>query len=732
MKHEPGLTALLEVKNAKGDTTAVTTDTSWRCNSKTRLRLKIDKDWILWGNVIESVDATVEKGDWIKPWFDDSAWDRAVKVDGAKWGRFYPRTIPLLRETEITGGSIVQIIQNGKTDNTVRPLSNALPVEIKAPAEMVISIGQVAQAYWILDFDADQASEFEALPCQVFDPEFEIDSTALSGFITSKESKKTRRDYNRFNWHVVNDYKARAGRQEYMCMSTYGCKYLYLKLKSGRIRLHGEKFVDRGYPFVRLGQFKSNDSMLNTLWEKGVRTVELCSNDSYVDCALREQTEWMPNAAAVAYPITRIALAGPGENGGYLYSDPRLVRNMIRHTALSQQPDGRIKSHHPSDRYDIHWFIECQVSLWTGALRQYYESTGDADFVREIWPALVKQTKWLLDRRTKNGLVEAREFIFIDNPICYMYCEGATLNASVYKGLRDSVYLATVIGDKQKADEYTAAADALYRDFNRHLWNERLKTYYAAAGLEGNKFPPSTKHIYAYYLTDKKKAYIANLQEGGCFPVSGHAAMISLNRGIVPEDRRDSVRQWLIARCKEGTSGINYPYTHFWLFEEMYKMNSLEIDTYVLQIMRDRWKNMVERKDPGTLSEGFPGGALVHNMGGVPSYFLSCYVLGVSMDGPVWEKRIIIEPRLGDLKTAEGVVVTEHGLVPVSWKEANDGSLDFSFEIPAGVKASVSIPKVSDKPSLVINGKVVTDAQIRDRFITLEAAGGKYSGKITP
>ena len=74
----------------------------------------------------------------------------------------------------------------------------------------------------------------------------------------------------------------------------------------------------------------------------------------------------------------------------------------------------------------------------------------------------------------------------------------------------------------------------------------------------------------------------------------------------------------------------------------------------------------------------------------------ACRIVGDSLnEGWSVAYQGFIYKDLGDLKEAEGVVVTEHGLVSVSWKKAGDGSLDFSFEVPAGVKASVSVPKVS-------------------------------------
>jgi hypothetical protein len=74
-----------------------------------------------------------------------------------------------------------------------------------------------------------------------------------------------------------------------------------------------------------------------------------------------------------------------------------------------------------------------------------------------------------------------------------------------------------------------------------------------------------------------------------------------------------------------------------------------------------------------------------------PAYFLSAYVLGVRIDGPVWDKRLLIEPRLSDLTLAEGKVVTEFGLVDVSWRRTA-GELAFTCIIPPGATARLRLP----------------------------------------
>ena len=122
-------------------------------------------------------------------------------------------------------------------------------------------------------------------------------------------------------------------------------------------------------------------------------------------------------------------------------------------------------------------------------------------------------------------------------------------------------------------------------------------------------------------------------------------------------------------------------------------------------------------------------GSKAHIYGMFPGYFLSAYVLGVRPDGPARNRRLIIEPRLGDLLFAEGVVVTEHGAVPVSWK-LDAARLTFRVEIPPGVKATLRIPRTGANARLTLDGKAGA-GQIESRYFVTEVAAGVHQGTVT-
>jgi hypothetical protein len=166
------------------------------------------------------------------------------------------------------------------------------------------------------------------------------------------------------------------------------------------------------------------------------------------------------------------------------------------------------------------------------------------------------------------------------------------------------------------------------------------------------------------------------------------------------------------------------------LFDELYKYDQDSLDIAVLEIIRGRWKSMVSRKSPGTSAEGFETqGYLCHPFGLVPAYSLPAYVLGVRKPEPVWEKTILIEPRLGDLLLARGVGLTEFGPVPVEWQKDTGNSLKFRFEIPVNTEALVRLPKQGPQNDIVLNGRTVK-FETDGRFLEFRVKSGKYSGMV--
>ena len=141
-------------------------------------------------------------------------------------------------------------------------------------------------------------------------------------------------DYAKIN------YIARAGKQTYVSSDTHGFAGGTITVKSGRAAITGLTFVERLYPFDIAGSFQSNDEALNKLWALCARSCQVFSEDSYVDCADRERTEWMDDDPP-AFNITRTAQwRGRSPAAACCTPIPVCLEELLRRTALTVQPDG--------------------------------------------------------------------------------------------------------------------------------------------------------------------------------------------------------------------------------------------------------------------------------------------------------------------------------------------------------------------------------------------------------
>ena len=646
MYHAPGLTTRLE---SPGEA-ILTTDAAWKWSGQTRYR----PPHVEWGNVHDQIDASVEDGDWTLPDYDDTHWEAAAPVDGTQWGRLTPRRIPLLREMPLpapfVGGQV-------------------LPVTLTAGQEISFDMGRLALAYTALDLNADAGTTLTLA-------------------------------------HAGISYAARAGRQTYLSSDTCGFQTAILHVNTGRLTLHRFEAIERVYPFDCVGRFHSSDSLLNDIWAMSARSVLVMSEDSYVDCTDRERTEWMDDDPP-GFDITRTAFAGPSADGGKLYADPRLLEEMLRRTALTQQPEGWVKAHTCSDRFDIHAYMEDRSCDWVQGARRYYESTHKLEIIREIWPVIVTQLNWFLNHRTVRGLVRAREWVVWGNPMGYQTCEGTGLNAFIYKALVDAAYLGGIIGETVQAAKYAQAAAALSASINSILWDETLGTYYSG-----------------FFAGDDKNTTHLKVENGLAEPTM-FPALWALDQGVVPDTRRARVTQYLLANRGQASETM----TFYYLFKQLYAQQDAQKDQEVLDALRKKWRGMAETGSKTSWESFEKGWSHAHIYGSFAGYFLSAFVLGVRPDGPVWGRRLLVEPRLGDLTSAAGTVVTEYGPVPVAWK-VGAGRLDFTLTVPTGVTATVNVPRMGGKPRLTINNKAIP-VRAQGRYLTLTLGAGEHRGALT-
>ena len=127
-----------------------------------------------------------------------------------------------------------------------------------------------------------------------------------------------------------------------------------------------------GYPYQDMGTFESNDSRLNQIFEMSLRTLRMCSGETYYDTPFYEQLSYGGDNR----PIGNISL--------YNSTDDRLFREVMRLYPQSENREtGLYKSAYPS-RFDFDmgsWSL-----AWAQSLYDYYMLRGDKEFVAQFIP----------------------------------------------------------------------------------------------------------------------------------------------------------------------------------------------------------------------------------------------------------------------------------------------------------------------------------------------------------
>jgi hypothetical protein len=170
----------------------------------------------------------------------------------------------------------------------------------------------------------------------------------------------------------------------------------------------------------------------------------------------------------------------------------------------------------------------------------------------------------------------------------------------------------------------------------------------------------------------------------------------------------------------------NHKMQYYYYFKQQYIFNTHNQDISVLETMRREWEDMANSPFQATFEGLHSWGSQAHGYGMFPAYFLSAYVLGVRLNGPVQQILILIEPRLGDLTLAKGTVVTEFGPINVIWEKRDE---IWHFRIDCDVKAKI-ILRIPDSQFLTINGQPAVNAKDDGRSTEVEVKSGTTEGSF--
>ncbi len=638
-------------------------------------------------------DARKASDAWLKAGFDDSAWAKAVELDGleARQG-MEARRVPQLRELPCPP---VKIVQGGILRRTGEKATFAktsfgdflLPRHwnhcfevIQTPAGPKPNLCSSATARW-------EVSNFRLMPngnILEFKPQEEpndgyyliVDVGQESvGYLTLAletpegavvdvshgehlDDGRVRSDIG--NRNFTDRIVCRGGLTEHLYVHRrLGCRYVELHITNvgtAPVRIHYVGLLLLELPLPKESAFFCDDRLL--LRENAVSsaTLKLCMHEHYEDCPWREQSLY-------AYDSRNQILYGY-----YLWGNYDFVASSLRLLGRSWDGDGQLAITAPggsSLRFNF-FTIPVFTLVWIAEVYEYTLFSGRTDLFQEFRHVIdaILNKAMALPAADAPGLydVDTSDYLWHfcewSGALSRMYvARQSPHNLYLHEALRCGAALHRLAGETAQAQRYTAAADAIKAAFDRHFW-------------------------------DKKEARYCVSRPGAETEREGyeHIQVVALANGLVPEERKAGLLAKLKAQALHPL-GLNAAYYQIAACLEngpqwrqfLYSYLREVFDAIALTGATSFWETRTAGDDFGE------AGSLCHGWSAVMPFYCRRAMLGVYPLEPGF-RTFQVKPYPAGFPRADGEIPTPAGPIRVSWEQQADG-LHVTCRHPAGLKA---------------------------------------------
>jgi len=436
-------------------------------------------------------------------------------------------------------------------------------------------------------------------------------------------------------------------RGDFTAPTSRAMRYVNIRFDTG-VRVGAVSLLYEYLPVAHRGSFRSSDDELNRIWDVAQRTLELNTREFFIDGVKRDHWVWSGDAVQ-AYLMNY-----------YAFFDGDTVKRTTWALRGADPVDMHINT---ILDYSLYWFI---------GIRDYYQYTGDEEFVKTIYPRMVSLMDFVLARRDADGMLQGLpgDWLFVDWADMPKDGELTVIQLLFARSLEAMADCAALAHDEAKAATYRQLATDLKARIRTAFWDPQ------------------------------RQVFIHGRKDGKTNPlVTRHPNMFALLFGYLDDAQAAAVRRNVL--MSDAVPKITTPYMRFY---ELAALAESGQQAYVTGQIKDYWGGMLragatcfwEQYDPNVHGAaryamyGKPFGmSLCHAWGASPLYLLGKYYLGVKPTQPGYAA-YVVEPDLGGLQWIEGKVPTPHGDIAVFADTARirvtavagDGVLRFTSAAP--------------------------------------------------
>jgi len=622
----------------------------------------------------EHLVARLIPGGWTEADFDDSSWPAATVLYKAErlenrrdptspYG-LVPRMIPMLREDAVApfadvfapGGGVAPAGWDSLVGARAPGSEAFVVIPMHTTIEVIFDVGELTTAFPRLETSGGAGSvvrltyaEALRLPWDTPGARLLGRQQSLANLASHFADESTGWTFDRrgkiTGWGDGWEPAGRAG-ESFEPLHWRAFRYVGVRVTTAaeplRVRRAGHRFT--AYPYQIDGAFACAEPRLNRIWDVALRTMQLCSHETFEDCPYYEQMQY----AGDTMITSKIGMLAAG--------DYRLTRQALFHFDWSRLPDGLTQSRYPSRLVQV---IPSWSLHWITNIRDYAYCSGDVATAGELLPGMRAALDWFRRHAGADGLPEQLPYWNITD-WCPWWPRG------VVPGAGDGP---TCIISAQYILALDEVAD-LCRLLNRATEAASLEA--EAAGLR--------RALHARFWSDAEGLYF-DRPDGPEISQYGNAWAIVCGAAGEGERRR------MLARFPHDPALA--PGSFFWWHAGFRALQIAGAYDRMPEFLGP-WHEMVENGLSTFVEENSYWRSLCHAWSAHPALEFLTRVLGVKPRSPGFAAIDIVPQRCG-LAQARGTVCTPRGPVNVAWR-MEGRRFRLEVEAPAATPVRVRLP----------------------------------------
>jgi len=463
--------------------------------------------------------------------------------------------------------------------------------------------------------------------------------------------------------------------QEVEALEPVGLRYAQLASRGGSSRVQ-ISVVESLHIRSDSATFACSDTSLTQLWQTGARTLDLCTDDAYLDCPGRERRAWLGDAYL------------HGLLGAVTGQSPQVMAHGLALHAQAVRSDGLLPGVAAGDLAEAPITLPDYSLHWVRSLARTLAYGGDLELAVPLMPVATGICQAFERWRGSDGLLEeVPGWLFVDWAQTERGGHTAALDLLLVLALRDLAEVADLIGDagtaqrsRSRADHGLEAAAIRYLDPGRGL----LVDAASPGGQRGRRVSQQTTAL----------AVLAGALTGAAAKAALDAVtdphVLRMTRW--PGQAQGTAEEHL--GTQQGLPAGFDPEAHVVMAQPffMHFVHQALVAAGLADRLVESCGRWLPQLDSGNDSleeywEAAPGAASrCHAWSATPTYDLTTHVVGLAPAAPGWSE-IVLRPALADLAWARAAVTSPYG--PVAADVRRDGAtVTVSADLPPGVSGT--------------------------------------------